>query len=170
MMFNVNKRDKDRERRRQRRNEAADSHNFVCVACGCTDVITAEGHHIAGRLFDNHVEYFCANCHRRLTEARNSHPKASCKAPGKVECAGHYCLGFADIFALTVRMAEDFGNRLMQLADRSEVTGDSAKSLTREAGHFLMALAHVRERVGQRLERHGHALIDEAKATAEDGK
>jgi hypothetical protein len=43
------------ERRKQRFLERLGTPNFVCITCGGTDWCTAEGHHIAGRLYDKHV-------------------------------------------------------------------------------------------------------------------
>jgi hypothetical protein len=67
-------------------------------------------------------------------------------------------------------MLEEFGNRLVQLADSEEANSGATKALTRKVGHFLIALAAFLERVGQRLEHYGNALIDEAKIAAETSR
>ena len=102
----MKKNDKANERRWRRRHEAVGTSNFVCVMCGCTDIVTAEGHHIAGKHFDSHVEYFCANCHCRLTDAQKSRPRPTSKDPGPVERAGHYCVGVGDILGPVARMLD----------------------------------------------------------------
>src|SRR5258707_513652 len=111
----MDRQDKNREGRKQRRLEQLRTKHPVCSACGCTDWCVFEVHHIAGRHFDAHTEPVCANCHRRLTEKQKSHPKPTSKEPGKIECAGHYCLGLSDIIAPVARMIEEFGNSLIQL-------------------------------------------------------
>jgi hypothetical protein len=147
---------RDSERRKQRLLERARTQNFVCICCGCTDWCTAEGHHIAGRLYDKHVEFFCANCHRRLTEAQKSHPHPSSRKPGPVECAGHYSLGLADVLHPTSRLATSFGHQLLEGGLNDEAT----RSLTLRAGHFLIALGPILEEVAPHLEDHGRRLCD----------
>jgi hypothetical protein len=69
----MNKHDSDKERRRQRYLERIGTQHPVCI-CGGTEWCTFDGHHIADRLFDKHVEFFCANCHRRLSESERFQP------------------------------------------------------------------------------------------------
>jgi hypothetical protein len=153
--------EKSSERRKQRRLEQIGANNPVCVMCGCTKWYTQEGHHIAGRQFDKHVEYFCANCHRELSEKQKQHPRASCKSPGTGECAGHYCLGLADIFAPVSQMVDQFGHKLVDSSATAGLNTDVAK-LMRDAGHFLIALAGILERVGMHLKEYGIDLTNEA--------
>lgn len=166
----MDKRERDQERRKQRRLEEVGTNRPVCIACGCTDWYTFEGHHIAGRHFDKHVEYCCANCHRRFTEAGKSRPQPSSKSPEAAECAGQYCLGLSDIFEPVARMLDDYGNKLVQLPNSRETGSDTDKSLTTEIGHFLIALAAILGRVGHRLEHYGTGLIDEAKRNATNAR
>jgi hypothetical protein len=124
----MDKRDRDRERRKQRRLEEMGTNNPVCIGCGRAVWYSFHGHHIGERQFDSHAEYFCTNCHSDFTEALKSYPKTSCKTPGAVESAGHYCLGLAVIFYPIARMLEDFGCKLVQLAKGEGITADAPKS------------------------------------------
>jgi hypothetical protein len=164
----MNKYDSAKERRRQRYLERIGTQHHVCI-CGETDWCTFEGHHIAGRLFDNHVEFFCANCHRRLSESQKTHPKPISKPPGTVESAGHYCLGLADISTCAARTADKLGHQLLELGRTDEITSDSSRSLTLEGGHFLIALAMILENVARCLEQYGSGLCDEAARVSASG-
>jgi hypothetical protein len=165
----MNKHDNDRERRKQRFLERMGTDHPVCVTCGETEWCTFEGHHIAGRQFDEHVEYFCANCHRLLSESQKYHPKATSKAAGTVECAGHYCLGQADILIPAGRMAEKFGHQLLELGHGDEISSDASRALTLDVGHFLIAFAMIFENVARQLEQYGSRLCDEAAQAAGAG-
>lgn len=159
----MNDDEKKRERRKQRRLAQIGTTDPVCLMCGCAKWYLFEGHHIAGRRYDKHVEYFSKECHGELTEMQKSHPPATSKTPGTVECAGHYSLGLADIFYPISRMLEQFGHRLIKLSDGAEIRADSTKQLVREIGHYLIALAGFLARVGEHLKEHGARLINEAR-------
>jgi hypothetical protein len=154
------------ERRKQRLLERIGTPNFACITCGGTEWYTAEGHHIAGRHYDKHVEYFCANCHRRLSEMQKSHPLPTSKTPGRVECAGHYCLGLADVLSLTSRPLSNFGHELLEGVEGAP-NGEATRSLTLKAGHFLIVLGTILEEVAPHLEEHGKRLCDVSVQSAE---
>jgi hypothetical protein len=158
----MDKNDSDKERRKQGCAERTGTNHPVCITCGETEWCTFEGHHIAGRRFDQHVEFFCASCHRLLTESQKCHPKRIAKAPGTVECGGHYCLGLADIFTRAARFAAKLGHQLVDLAHSGEITSDASRSLTLDEGHFLIALAVILENAARCLEQYGSGLCDEA--------
>jgi hypothetical protein len=166
----MNKHDSDKERRKQRYLERIGTEHPVCITCGGTEWCTFEGHHIAGRLFDKHVEFFCANCHRLLSESQKSHPKVISKAPETVERAGHYCLGLTDILTRAARTADKFGHQLLELGHSDEITSDASRSLTLDVGHFLIALALILENVVRRLEQYGSGLCDEAARVSAGGR
>lgn len=158
----MNNNEKRRERRKQRRLEEIGTNHPVCLACGDTTWYQFEGHHIAARRFGKHVEYYCAHCHRELTERQKSHPLPTSQTPGPVECTGHYALGLADIFDPIAHMLEHFGYRLVDLSDSAELRSDSTKQLVIDIGRYLIVLAGFLERVGEHLKKHGTRLIDEA--------
>jgi len=158
----MNSDDRYNERCKQRLYEKMGTNHPVCIASGATDWQIFEGHHVAGRRFDAHVEYFSADMHRRFTHAQKSRPGPTSDSPGTGERAGHYCVGLADILSPVARVAEGFGHGLVKLADSEDIRSETAKALIRGAGYFLIALAGFLERVGQRLEHYGDSLIDEA--------
>jgi len=127
---------------------------------GWTEWYGFHGHHIAGRRFDKHVEYFCQRCHSGFSEEQKSFPKPTSEKPGRTECAGNYCLGLSTIFKPVARMLEDFGHTLIQLD--GERPDQSEQSLTQKIGYFLIALAAILERIAEKLEQHGYALVEEA--------
>jgi hypothetical protein len=57
-------------------------------------------------------------------------------------------------------MLEDFGHTLIQLD--GERPDQSEQSLTQKIGYFLIALAAILERIAEKLEQHGYALVEEA--------
>lgn len=160
----MDKRRKSEERRRLDRLERTGANNFVCIGCfGCTDHCTAERHHVGGRRYDPYCEYFCANFHRRLTEAQRSHPKQIDKEPGAIVSVAHYLFGLADVSALIPHTIEEYGHKLIDVANRLKSADRADQDLTREAGHYLIQIAAFQGRSGGRLKHHGDNLIAEAK-------
>jgi hypothetical protein len=152
--------DPSSERDRQRLYEKIGTNHTMCIASGRTDWWIFEGHHIAGRKFDGHVEYFSADIHRGFNVAQKSRPGPTCDSPGTVECAGHYDAGLADIFWPAGRFAENRGHDLVKLSESQDIKSEPAKAQIRVDGHYL---GRFLGRVGPRLEHHGGRLIDEAR-------
>jgi hypothetical protein len=158
------------EWRKQNRLEQLGTNNFVCVASGWTDPCTAEYHHIAGRKFDTHCEYFTASIHRQLSEMQRSHPKQIGSPPSAAESAAHYSFGVADIFILVAHMAEEYGCKLLDAADSIKSADSEARDLTRKVGHYLNMLAAILGRIGERLRHHGDNLIEEERKRAQSSQ
>jgi hypothetical protein len=150
----------------QWRSEAAGAHDFVCPTCFCSDVIALEGHHIAGRHFDPHIEYFCARCHRHLTVAQNAHPRPSCDHPGPIEQARHYDLGLALVLVPMATVFSRLGAELVELTESGEVMSDAVRVLTRKTGRYLLQRSPLLERVAQRLHHRGYTLLNDVQKDA----
>jgi hypothetical protein len=161
----VDDRDKKSERRKQACAERLRTNNFICIGCGCTYSCASERHHIAGKHYDKlHIEDICATCHCRLTEAQRSHPHPINEPPSDIESAAHYNLGVSDLFALRARLGEDYGNKLLRIANNRKLAWDQeARALTREAGHYLIASSACDDRIASRLRHYADCLIDEAR-------
>jgi hypothetical protein len=66
---------KPKEIRKQKRLERLGTDHPVCASCGENDWRCFEQHHIAGQAYHDDVCNVCCNCHRKLTDDQQDHPK-----------------------------------------------------------------------------------------------
>lgn len=121
--------DRKREQRKQKALERLGSANPVCVSCGETDWLCLEGHHIAGKNYDDTIVVQCRNCHRKLSDDQHDHPPPiSVSTPILLERIGHFLLGLADFFRLLVAKLHEFGDALIELAQQGANPSDLPQS------------------------------------------
>lgn len=108
--------DRAKEVRKQKRLEALGSNNPVCTVCGEDDWRCLEQHHISGKDYGDDLCNVCRNCHRKLSDSQNDHPKQIEKTPATLENVGHLLLGLADFLALLVERLKEYGLLLIQSA------------------------------------------------------
>jgi hypothetical protein len=107
---------KAKEAREQKRYARLGTDSPSCVSCGETDWRCFEQHHIAGQAYHDDMGNVCCNCHRKLTDDQQDHPKPVSKPPTVIETIGRYLIGLADIFAMMVDTLRAFGNTLIDMA------------------------------------------------------
>ena len=103
----------NKEKRKQKRLEKLGSNNPVCIICGEDDWRCLELHHVAGQAFNNTLSNICRNCHRKLSDDQEDHPKAISKPPTSYETIGHVLIGLADFFELLIEKLREFGHFLI---------------------------------------------------------
>lgn len=115
----MNPKDLDQERRKQRRLERLGTQNPACAAPGCgeTDWRCLELHHIADHGCAPMTAIYCANCHRKLTDAQKDHPLHSDSADPFLELVGRFLLGLAELLKLTIDKLMAFGEALIARAN-----------------------------------------------------
>ncbi len=111
--------DKAKETRKQNRLEKLGNNHPVCVICGEDSWQCLEQHHIAGKDYSNDLCNICRNCHRKLSDDQNDHPKQISQPPTSLETIGHMLIGLADFFALLVERLREYGLQLIQAAKDS---------------------------------------------------
>lgn len=112
----MSKRDQDRERRKQQRLERLGTNNPVCPGCGETDWRCFALHHIAGQRFGETKTPLCHNCHAKVSDDQNDHAKQVSNPPHRLEQAGQFLHGLADLLALALSKLREFGDYLIEEA------------------------------------------------------
>ena len=107
-----------REARLQRIYERLGVEKPRCTHCGLDDVRCLEAHHIAGRKFDDATVILCRNHHRILSDDQKDHPRLIGDEPTLHERVGHFLKGLADLFALLVAKLHEYGDELIEFANR----------------------------------------------------
>ncbi len=105
-----------KEARKQKRLEVLGSNNPACVVCGEDSWQCLEQHHIAGQAYGDDLCNVCRNCHRKLSDDQNDHPKPIANPPTSQESIGHFLVGLADLFALIVERLREFSQFLIETA------------------------------------------------------
>jgi hypothetical protein len=114
----------ERERRKQKALERLGTTNPICVSCGEADWRCLEGHHIAGKDYDQTIAIVCRNCHRKLSDDQYDHPPANnAGAPLILERIGRFLFGLADFLGLVVATLRGFGLALIELASQCDPSG-----------------------------------------------
>jgi hypothetical protein len=108
----------DAEDRKQQQLRRLGTQNPCCVACGESDPVVLELHHIAGRKHSEDLSIVCANCHRKLSDKQcdRTTPRPS-DAVGQLGNIGHYLTGLADLLAMIVDALRRFGQWLIGESD-----------------------------------------------------
>jgi hypothetical protein len=113
-----------RESRRQKKLERLETNNPECLHCGEGDPRCLERHHVAGRAHDDETVVECRNCHGKLSDAQNDHPKGSAGASDPLERIGRFLLGIADLFELLISKLRQFGRSLIEQANATFAAGE----------------------------------------------
>jgi hypothetical protein len=119
----VKKATNDHERRLQLRFEYLGTNNPRCVHCGEDDPFCLELHEPGGRAFSDLSVIECRNCHRKLENGRNDHPKQLEKPPTDTERLIHFLHGLADWFALLIVHLRQFADALSKERNGSSTDG-----------------------------------------------
>jgi hypothetical protein len=119
----MNKRELNRERRRQRAFERLGTNTPFCVMCGFHDPAALELHHIAGRAHGNDLAIVCCNCHRLLSDAQKDHALRPEDSPTDAERIGHFLMGLADLFELSVKRLREFATKLVTMGGHRQDRG-----------------------------------------------
>lgn len=101
------------ERRKQARLDRLGTNTPRCVRCGEDDDSCLEAHHVAGQAYDPDTMIFCRNCHRKLSDMQEDHPKRKSEPPKREEVIAHFLLGIADIFELLIGKFREFAEWLL---------------------------------------------------------
>jgi len=107
---------KAKEVREQKRLERLGTDNPVCFTCREDDWRCFEQHHPAGQAYHDDVYNVCCNCHRKLSDDQQDHPKQATNPPTMIETIGRYLIGLADMFAMMVDTLRSFGHALIEMA------------------------------------------------------
>jgi hypothetical protein len=114
----------DPERRLQRRLENLGTNDPRCLHCGEDDPFCLELHEPGGREFCDISVIECRNCHRKLEDLRNDHPKRLSKPPTDLECIAHFLLGLADWLQLLVGRLREFAAVLLERVRKDLSAGE----------------------------------------------
>jgi hypothetical protein len=98
----VKKRTFDQERRLQRRLEYLGTNNPKCLHCPENDPFCLELHEPGGREFCDLSIIECRNCHRKLEDMRQDHPRQISVPPVDLECIAHSLLGLVNVLELLI--------------------------------------------------------------------
>lgn len=101
------------ERRKQARLDKLGTNAPRCVHCGENDQTCLEAHHVAGRAYDPDTMILCRNCHRKLSDMQQDHPRRIGTPPTSNEKIAHFLLGLADMFELLIRKCREFAEWLL---------------------------------------------------------
>jgi hypothetical protein len=116
-----------RERRRQADIERLGVDNPRCLHCGENDPNVLERHHLAGQAYGDEIVIACRNCHRKLSDRQNDHPKKSTEIPDPLEKIAHFLLGLADLFELLITKCREFATYLIDLANSNRDNVEPSK-------------------------------------------
>jgi hypothetical protein len=102
----------DEYARLERRLAKLGTRNPACIACGETNPLCLELHHIAGQHHHDDLSIVCCNCHRKVTQQQMYRPGAfePADTPASI---GHYLCGLADLFAMLAATLQRFGEWLI---------------------------------------------------------
>lgn len=117
-MPKLHKQEIAREARKQRRLEALGTDDPHCAMCPESDWRCMEGHHIAGRKYDETEIIVCRNCHRKLSDDQKDHPDFNLNADPILQRIGHFLLGLADMLRRIVERLAEFGAILIETASK----------------------------------------------------
>ena len=93
-----------------------------CVICGFDDHPAAlELAHVAGKNFHDDVAVLCSNCHRRQSDGEKDRGFRPQTYSPELESMGHYLLGLATFLGMLSKTLPDFGERLIEQAEKAEV-------------------------------------------------
>ncbi len=111
------------EARRQAALERLGSIDPRCASCGESDWRCLEAHHLSGEKYASDTVPVCRNCHRKLSDAQQDHPKGINAPPSRDELIGRFLVGAADFLALLIEKLRDFGNQLIESARLQRLEG-----------------------------------------------
>jgi hypothetical protein len=111
--------ERQREKRKLRAQERLGTDNPRCCICPEDNPHCLERHHIAGQAYGSDTIIVCRNCHRKLTDLQNDHPKSMGASPDLVESIGRFLLGIADLFELLIKKLREFGAALIARSQKA---------------------------------------------------
>lgn len=107
---------KDYEARREADFRRLGTRTPICGHCGESRPQCLEAHHVAGVAYDSTTVNLCRNCHRVQSDAQRDHPQRTESSDPKLEQAGRFLLGFADLLAPVPERLRQFGDDLIRRA------------------------------------------------------
>lgn len=119
-MPKLNKQEIAREARKQRRLEALGTDDPHCAMCPESDPFCLEGHHIAGRKYNETEIIVCRNCHRKLSDDQKDHHAFDSNADPMLQRIGHFLLGLADMLRRIVDRLAEYGAILIETASKND--------------------------------------------------
>ena len=105
-----------REQRKQRRFEALGTNEPSCCICGEDHWRCLELHHAADFGCDDTTVIACRNCHRKLSDSQQDHPKFDPNADASLHAIGRFLLGLADMNQRVLEKLPAFGRLLIERA------------------------------------------------------
>jgi hypothetical protein len=110
---------RDIEEREQSRKHKIGTSNPRCAACGLDDWRVIEEHHPDTRKRDTLVVLLCANDHRIVTDYQKDHPREQAGCDERLARMGKFLLGLADMLRIILDRLYEYGNELIERANRA---------------------------------------------------
>jgi len=111
----------DRDDRLEKQYRRLGTREPICVACGESNPLCLELHHLAGQKHHGDTGIVCRNCHRKLTDHQHDHiPPSASVVQEQDATIGRYLLGLADLLLMIVNALRKFGKKLVGEAHAKE--------------------------------------------------